>query len=79
MCEVLIRRQLDILREIIATVELEVQVRLVPSADNLADRLTQVPAKWLRFDNAVSSVAGAAAASAAVAGTEIVGAAKSDA
>ena len=51
-------------------------VRLVPSAGNLADRLTRVPAKWLRFDNAVGSVAGAAAASAAVAGAETVGAAK---
>ena len=76
LCEVLIRRRLDILREIIVTVELEVQVRLVPSADNLADRLTRVPAKWLRFDNAVGSVAGAATASAAVAGAETVGAAK---
>ena len=76
LCEVLIRRRLDILREIIVTVELEVQVRLVPSADNLADRLTRVPAKWLRFDNAVGSVAGAATASATVAGAETVGAAK---
>ena len=48
----------------------------MPLADNLADRLTQVPAKWLWFDNVVGSVAGAATASAAVAGAETVGTAK---
>ena len=52
------------------------QVRLVPSADNLADRLTRFPAKWLRFGNVVGSAAGAITASAAVTGAETVGAAK---
>ncbi|MCH9663309.1 MAG: aspartyl protease family protein [Gammaproteobacteria bacterium] len=76
LCEILIRRRLDILREIIATVKLDVQVRLVPSADNLADRLTRVPAKWLRTDGVVGNTAATATAGVAVAGVATVGAAK---
>ena len=44
--EVLIRRRLDTLRDVIAEEQLDIDVRLVRSADNLADRLTRVPKSW---------------------------------
>ena len=63
LSEVLIRRRLDTVREVVAQEHLDINVRLVPSADNLADRLTRVPSKWLRTqkgsptDMAVAGVA----------------------
>ena len=46
LSEVLIRRRLDTLREVIDEEGLDVQIRLVPSAKNLADALTRVPKTW---------------------------------
>jgi ribonuclease HI/transposase InsO family protein len=45
--EVLIRRRLETLRELIEEENLSVKVTLVPSERNLADALTRVPKKWL--------------------------------
>ena len=45
--EVLIRRRLDTLKELIAEEDLSVVVTLVPSEHNRADALTRVPKKWL--------------------------------
>ena len=45
--EVLIRRRLNTLGELIAEENLSVSVTLVPSERNLADALTRVPKKWL--------------------------------
>ena len=47
MCELLIRRHLDVLRQLRRQENLQVEVVLVPSSDNIADRLTRVPKKWL--------------------------------
>lgn len=45
--EVLIRRRLNTLRELIVEENISVRVTLVPSERNLADALTRVPKKWL--------------------------------
>ena len=45
--ELLIRRRLDILREVFSQERLQVTVRLVPSHINKADTLTRVPKRWL--------------------------------
>ena len=47
--EMLIRRRLAILNELIATYNLSFDVSFVPSALNLADALTRVPQKWLKL------------------------------
>ena len=44
--EILIRRRLDILQDIIAQENLQVSVEYVRSAENLADELTRVPRAW---------------------------------
>jgi ribonuclease HI len=49
LSEVLIRRRLDTVREVVAEENLDISVRWVRSADNLADKLTRVPSKWLRM------------------------------
>ena len=45
--ELLIRRRLDVLRELKVQENLEVQVQLVKSEENKADSLTRVPKNWL--------------------------------
>lgn len=46
--EILIRRRLDTLKEIIEVEGLDVSVEYVRSAENLADSLTRVPRAWLK-------------------------------
>ena len=46
LSELLIRRRLDILRELVIQEELDIRVQQVSSAENLADGLTRVPRKW---------------------------------
>ena len=46
--EILIRRRLDTLKEIIEVERLDVSVEYVRSAENLADSLTRVPKAWLK-------------------------------
>ena len=45
--EMLIRRRLDMLRELVSQEQLQVTVEQVESARNKADQLTRVPKKWL--------------------------------
>lgn len=47
MSEILIKRRLDTLREIVEQENLEIQIVLVRSSDNLADTLTRIPKSWL--------------------------------
>jgi len=47
LSEILIRRRLDTLQQIIAQEELKIRVRLVESSKNRADRLTRIPSKSL--------------------------------
>jgi transposase InsO family protein/ribonuclease HI len=47
LSEILIRRRLDTLREIIEQEKLKVSVHFVRSSENLADPLTRVPTSWL--------------------------------
>ena len=47
LSELLIRRRLDIIRELISQERLQVTVRLIPSHANKADALTRVPKKWI--------------------------------
>lgn len=46
LSEVLIRRRLDTIQEIIKEMEMDISVKLVSSVDNLADQLTRVPKNW---------------------------------
>ena len=45
--EMLIRRRVGIIKELVAEYDLQVDVVLVPSAENISDALTRVPQKWL--------------------------------
>ncbi|MCH9662250.1 MAG: retroviral-like aspartic protease family protein, partial [Gammaproteobacteria bacterium] len=60
MCELLIRRRLEILRQLKAQEQLQIEVRLVRSADNLADALTRVPRRWLDGETKDEVATGAA-------------------
>ena len=46
---VLIQRRLQVIKETVAQLGLEVEVIWVPSADNQTDRLTRVPQKWTHY------------------------------
>jgi len=46
--EALIRRRLCMIRDIMDEYKLKLDIHLVSSANNLADRLTRVPERWLR-------------------------------
>lgn len=54
LSELIIRRRLDILRELKTQEELKVKVELVRSENNVADRLTRVPKSWLGNGNGTS-------------------------
>ena len=47
MSEMLVKRRLSIVRELVAAYELEVTIQRVPSAQNKADILTRIPLSWL--------------------------------
>lgn len=53
--EVLIRRRLDTVREIIAQEGLQVSIQFVKSEENKADALTRVPKKWEKIDTIACS------------------------
>ena len=57
LSDVLIKRRLGLIRDLVQECSLEMETELVPSALNKADRLTRVPKSWL-----VSSVCGMAEA-----------------
>lgn len=48
--EMIIRRRLGLLKDLVQEYELQVDIDFVPSAANLADRLTRVPQRWLKPD-----------------------------
>lgn len=54
--EMLTRRRLSMISELISVYELQVELRLVKSEENLADALTRVPKKWLKPAVEVMSV-----------------------
>ena len=62
--EMLIRRRIDVIRQLREELEIKLTVTLVRSAENRADVLTRVPKEWLR-DRDDPPVAGAAVAAAA--------------
>ena len=51
--EMLIRRRVDLIRQLVSEFQLSLSVRLVPSAENRADDLTRVPKDWVRDETAV--------------------------
>ena len=55
--EVLIRRRLDTIKEIIDNMNLDVRPQLIRSEENLADKLTRVPGKWLSPESPIAAVA----------------------
>ena len=55
MSELLIRRRIEVLREIKKQEKLEMDVQLVRSEENLADSLTRVPRTWLTDEVATRS------------------------
>eukprot|EP00117_Sycon_ciliatum_P015220 scpid31464/ scgid0234/ Protein NYNRIN; NYN domain and retroviral integrase catalytic domain-containing protein; Pol-like protein len=57
--ELLVKRRLQIIDDIVATARLDVEVDWVPSEQNLSDQLTRVPTSWLACtsDNSATDVA----------------------
>ena len=55
--ELLIRRRVAIIRQLVDELQLRLTVALVRSADNHADALTRVPREWLRDNSAAASAA----------------------
>ena len=49
--EMLIRRRVGIVQQLVSEFELSVSVELVPSSSNHADRLTRVPKEWVRRED----------------------------
>lgn len=47
LSELLIRRRINLIKDIILEYQLEVRLQLVKSSENKADRLTRVPREWL--------------------------------
>lgn len=60
--EMIIRRRIDMVKQLVDEFGIELTVVLVPSAHNRADRLTRVPAEWVRSDSCASEPVVAAAA-----------------
>ena len=58
LSEMIVKRRLSLLSETVKEFQVEVEVRLVPSAENEADSLTRIPKTWL----AAAPMAGAVAA-----------------
>ena len=54
--EMLIRRRVGVFKALVDEYSLEVDVRLVPSEENIADGLTRVPQKWLKAITATVGV-----------------------
>ena len=50
LSEVLVRRRLSILTDIINECDVEIEPVLIPTNENPADRLTRVPKQWLKKD-----------------------------
>ena len=61
LAELLIRRRLRIFQELVESHELRVQVRFVPSNQNIADALTRGPAQWKKQASLVANGVGFAA------------------
>ena len=61
LAELLIRRRLGIFQELVESHELRVQVRFVPSSQNIADALTRGPAQWKKQASLVANGVGCAA------------------
>ena len=47
--EALVRRRLGMIQQIMSEYKLKLKMTLVPSPNNIADALTQVPSSWLRL------------------------------
>ncbi|XP_067930804.1 uncharacterized protein [Watersipora subatra] len=56
LSEMVIKKRLETIAQIIADYQLDVHVTLVPSERNLADKLTRVPQKWLKESKVCLSV-----------------------
>lgn len=48
MSEMIIRRRLDVLKELTETYAMKVTVKLVPSQKNLADKMTRIPSDFMK-------------------------------
>ena len=66
--EMVIRRRIDLVKQLVDEFSMELSVTLVPSAQNRADSLTRVPAEWVRSDSCVPQPVAAAAAADLVSG-----------
>lgn len=58
LSEMVVRRRLGILGQLMEEYELDLSIRLVRSAENLADSLTRVPQRWLRKTTVVAALVG---------------------
>ncbi|KAF0309114.1 uncharacterized protein FJT64_019716 [Amphibalanus amphitrite] len=80
--EMLIRRRVDLIRQLANELELKVTVTLVRSEENLADALTRVPKEWLRDEceeSRMSVTADDGVGDSAARGQVVVGAGAADA
>ena len=69
--EMIIRRRIDMVKQLVEEFGIALSVTLVPTAHNRADRLTRVPAEWVRGDD--TDVCEPAVAAAAVGSVADVG------
>ena len=60
--EVLVKRRLQVVKDLILTTGIEVEVVWVPSADNRADQLTRVPSHWIAAEKKEEQLALSASA-----------------
>ena len=54
--EMLIRRRVDVIRQLVSELELSLTVSLVRSAENHADVVSRVPRDWVRDDSSAAAV-----------------------
>ena len=64
LSEVLVQRRVQIVEDIVNTCGLDVDIKWVPTADNLADGLTRVPTAWLSSQASPAKVAASVTAAA---------------
>lgn len=62
VAEMLVKRRLGVIGDVITEYELDVTVRVVPSVENKADHMTRVPKKWFGYRGAGEEAADVVAA-----------------
>ena len=61
--EVVVRRRVQIISDIVTTVGLQLDVRWVATADNIADTLTRIPGAWIQHQSSSADIVASAVTS----------------